>query len=189
MAEKLPGAVDCDVTALLVRWRSGDRHAADVLIAHVHRELRRIAARHMRHEQHRSILQTSALVNEAWLRFAANPPNTANREHFFMLAARIMRQILVDAARARRRAKRAGIRVTFSGIEPGVAENTAEILSLDEILTRLTEFDPRKAQVVEMRFFAGMDVEEVAQALGVSKNTVIRDWSIGRAWLLKEMAK
>lgn len=152
----------------------------------VHQELRRIAARHLRREANRSVLQTSALVNEAYLRFAANPPESRDRAHFYALVSRVMRNILVDAARARQRNKRAGLRVSLSDVS-GMTDATAEVLALHDLLDKLAAFDERKAQVVQMRFFAGMEVEEVAEALDVSPNTVIRDWSIARAWLLKEL--
>jgi RNA polymerase sigma factor (TIGR02999 family) len=179
--------VDASVTELLARWRTGDEEAVRQLVPQIEGELRRIAARQLRREPNRSLLQTSALVNEAYLRLAENPPHARDRAHFFSVAARVMRHILVDAARARRSAKRDGLRVTLSGIQPAAADNAADILMLDEVLEKLAAFDARKAQVVEMRFFAGMEVEEVAEALGVSPNTVIRDWSIARAWLLKEL--
>jgi RNA polymerase sigma-70 factor (ECF subfamily) len=179
--------LDVRVTELLARWRTGDPDAAQALVPRVEDELRRIAARQLRREPVRSLFQTSALVNEAYLRLAENPPDTRDRAHFFSIAARIMRHILVDAARARRRAKRDGLRISLSGAEPAGVDNATEILVLDDLLEKLAAFDPRKARVVEMRFFGGMEVEEVAEALGVSPNTVIRDWSIARAWLHKEL--
>ncbi len=178
---------DTQITELIARWRTGDREALETLLGAVHAELRRIASRQLRREANRSILQTSALVNEAFLKLCNNPPVSQDRSHFFAIAARVMRQILVDAARSRRRLKHAGIHVSLgeaSAVDRGVS---GDVLVLNDALDRLAAFDPRKAQVVEMRFFAGMEVPEVAQALGVSPNTVIRDWSVARAWLLKEM--
>jgi RNA polymerase sigma factor (TIGR02999 family) len=175
------------LTELLHRWRTGDADAAEALASQVEVELRRIAARQLRGEANRSLLQTSALVNEAYLRLAEHPPAARDRAHFFSIAARVMRHILVDAARARRRAKREGLRVSLSDAGPAASRSVADVLLLNEALDRLANFDARKAQVVEMRFFAGMEVEEVAEFLGVSPNTVIRDWSIARAWLQKEL--
>jgi RNA polymerase sigma factor (TIGR02999 family) len=175
------------LTELLARWRAGDERVLQALIPPIHDELRRIAARQMRREANRSLLETSALVNEAYIRLAGNPPDSRDRAHFFAIAARVMRQVLIDAARARQRSKRAGVRVSLSGIPAAAPDKAAEVLELNDLLEKLARFDARKAQVVEMRFFAGMEVEEVAEALGVSPNTVIRDWSIARAWLVKEL--
>lgn len=175
------------MTELLARWRTGDPEAVQLLVPQVEVELRRIAARQLRREPHRSLFQTSALVNEAYLRLAENPPDSRDRAHFFFVAARVMRHILVDAARARHRVKRDGLRITLSDVQLTAPDNAADILILHDLLEKLAAFDARKAQVVEMRFFAGMEVDEVAEALGVSPNTVIRDWSTARAWLQKEL--
>jgi RNA polymerase sigma-70 factor, ECF subfamily len=146
------------------------------LVPEVHGELRRLAARQLRHEAKRSLFQTAALVNEAYIRMAEKVPEFRDRGHFFAIAARVMRQILVDRARARGRAKRAGIRVSLSGLQTADPDNTADVIMLDDLLDRVAEFDERKARVVEMRLFAGMEVEEIASVIGVSANTVIRDW-------------
>lgn len=179
--------MNVSLTELLARWRTGDPEAVQALFPQVESELRRIAARQLRRERNRSLLQTSALINEAYIRLAENPPESRDRVHFFAIAANVMRHILVDAARARRRTKRHGLRVSLSEVQPASLEDAADILILNDLLDKLATFDPRKAKVVEMRFFAGMKVEEVAEAMGVSANTVIRDWSIARAWLQKEL--
>lgn len=179
-----------EVTQLLINWRNGDREALDRLIPLVEDELRRIARRHMRRERPGHTLQTTALVNEAYLRLI-HQKNVAwqNRAHFFAIAAQLMRRILVDYARSDHRAKRGGGAHKVSLEEAYVlsAERAAELIQLDEALARLSALDPRKGHVVEMRYFGGLSLEEMAEVLGVSQNTVMRDWNTARAWLRREM--
>jgi RNA polymerase sigma factor (TIGR02999 family) len=179
-----------DVTVLLMAWREGGPEALEALAPVVYDELRRIARRHMANEK-ANTLQPTALVNEAFLRLI-NTKQVAwqDRAHFFAVAAKLMRHILIDRARARKMQKRGGgaARVTISeGML--VAENHAvDVIALDEALTALAEMDPRKAQVVEMRFFGGLGVDQVAFILGVSNDTVERDWKLARSWLRKQLA-
>lgn len=179
-----------DVTELLLVWRGGDEAALARLTPLVHDELRRMAHRCMGGEHAQHTLQTTALVNELYLRLVdARRVNWQNRAHFFAMAARLMRRVLVDAARSRRAGKRGGdvVRVTLD--EPAVAapDRAADLLRLDEALEALATRDARKSQVVEMRFFGGLSLEEVAGVLGVSTKTVQRDWEFARAWLQREM--
>ena len=178
------------VTRLLLQWAGGDRNCLDQLVPLVDIELRRIAGHYMRLERSGHTLQTTALVNEAYLRLVNETKVRAeHRAQFFALAAQIMRHILVDHARGARRNKRGGgmrdlalEEVLF--VSP---QKSAEILALHEALSRLADIDPRKAKVVELRYFGGMEVEEVAQALQVHPNTVVRDWRLAKAWLKREV--
>jgi RNA polymerase sigma factor (TIGR02999 family) len=173
----------------LLAWRQGDAGALDRLVPLVHNELRRIARRHMRHERGEHTLQASALVNEAYLRLIElNQVQWQNRVHFFAMASRIMRRILVDAARAKAYQKRGGgaQRVSLDGalvVEAG----GQDFVALDDALKALEAIDPRKCQVVEMRFFGGLSVDETAEALAVSEGTVMRDWRLAKAWLAREL--
>jgi RNA polymerase sigma factor (TIGR02999 family) len=179
------------VTDLLVAWRQGDDAALARLLPLVHTELREIARRCMSGERPGSTLQATALVNEAFLRLIdVKRVDWQNRAHFMAMAARLMRRILVDAARARQAEKRGGqqIRVTFDEALPGV-DRGADLLRLDDALAALRAVDERKGQVVELRFFGGLSLEETAQALGVSTKTVARDWEFAKAWLQREMAR
>jgi RNA polymerase sigma factor (TIGR02999 family) len=179
-----------DLTGLLLAWGQGDAAALDRLMPFVHDELHRIARRHMNRERGNQSLQATALVNEAYLRLAdAHRLQLSDRRHFFALAAKVMRQILVDGARARGCAKRGGMaaRVTFDeGLivsdEPGPT-----LIALDDALRALADFDPRKGQVVELKFFGGLSVDEIALQLRISPETVMRDWKFAKAWLLREM--
>ena len=178
-----------DVTALLDHWSRGDPHALDRLLPLVYRELRAIAARQLRHERHGHTLQPTALVHEAYLLLVGQRNvDWQNRAHFFALCGRLMRRILVDHARSRRFLKRGGgaIRVTLSdGLV--LSERTTDLVALDDALNALAAIDPRKSQVVEMRFFAGLSVVETAEALSVSPETVMRDWKLAKVWLLREI--
>lgn len=177
-----------EVSQLLVDWGNGDKAALDRLTPLVHEELHRLAHRHMRLERPNHTLQTTALVNEAYVRLVDQRNlHWKNRAHFFSIASKLMRRILVDLARAHSRVKRGGGAVQVSLDEAAIVsrERAAELVALDEALTRLAEIDERKSKVVELRFFGGMSVEETAEALGVSPITVKRDWSTAKAWLYR----
>jgi len=181
-----------EITGILSRWSQGDEHALDSLTPLVYRDLRRIAARLLRDERSGHTLQPTALVNEAYLKLAGQAKvQWQNRTHFFAVAARAMRQILVDHARGHLRAKRGGGESVLP-LDEGMLfapERSADLLALDEALHRLAAIDPRKTKVVELRFFAGLDNEEIAEVLQISPNTVMRDWNMAKAWLRREMEK
>ena len=177
-----------EVTKLLFAWREGDEAALERLIPLVHAELRRIAHRFMRKERSGHSMQTSALVNEAYLRLIdANNVDWQNRAHFFAISASLMRRILVDAARERQARKRGGSAEHVLLDEALVAgkEMHTDLVALDEALTALAKLDQRKARVVELRFFGGLNEAEMAEALQVSPETVRRDWRLAKAWLLR----
>lgn len=180
------------VTDLLVAWRGGDAQAFDRLLPLVHAELLRLARRQMSRERAEHTLQTTALVNEAYLRLVdLSRVQWQDRGHFFAMAARVMRRILVDHARARRQQKRGGgIRPAPLELTPEVAvERGQDLVALDDALQALAVVDARKAQVVELRFFGGLTVEETAEALAVSVETVGRDWRLAKLWLLRELGR
>ena len=180
-----------DVTALLQAWSAGDQLAKEKLWAIVLPELDRLARRHMRHERPNHTLQTGALVNEAYLRLVAwKRAEWRNRAHFFGMCARIMRQILVDHARAHGYQKRGGDRHLETLDETATLSPTRseQFIALDDAMRRLATISKRKSDVVELRFFGGLSVEETAEALGVSRLTVIRDWNFARAWLHADMS-
>jgi len=180
-----------DVTQLLIAWGAGDATALDRLVPHVYSELHRLAHRQMRGERPgRHTLQTTALVNEAYLRLVdCQRVRWQNRTQFFALSARLMRRILVDAARARGSRKRGGEAVHVALKDSAVVspERDGDLLALDEALSRLAAMDERKGQVVELRYFGGLSVEETAEALQVSTKTVLRDWTMAKLWLLREL--
>jgi RNA polymerase sigma factor (TIGR02999 family) len=179
-----------DITDLLVAWSDGDEVALESLMPLVEREIRKIAHDKMRRENPWHTLQTTALVNEAYMRLI-NQKQTRwqNRAHFFAIAAQIMRRILLNYARDRKRKKRGGQAVQVSlGEATAVAEEkSAEIIALDEALKRLAAFDERKSRVVELRYFGGLNVEETAEVLKVSPITVMRDWKLAKTWLAREL--
>ena len=179
-----------DITALLVDWSKGDKAALDKLFPLVERELHRLAHSYMRKESSDHTLQTTALVNEAYLRLV-DQRNTRwqNRAHFFGIAAQIMRRILMNYARDRQRLKRGGgaIQVSLSETDVVSVTKVSELLALDEALDRLAAIDERKAKVVEFRYFGGLSVEETAEVLDVSSITVTRDWNMAKAWLAREI--
>ena len=179
------------VTKLLVDWRNGDQGALEQLIPLVHEELRRVARRHMAHERPGHTLQATALVNEAYVRLIdIKQVNWQDRAHFFAMSSRLMRRVLVDFARSKGYQKRGGGAQKVSLDEALIvsSEPGADLVALDDALDALAAFDARKAQVVEMRFFGGLSVEETAEALKVSVDTVMRDWKLAKAWLLRELA-
>ena len=183
-----------ELTQLLIDWGNGDKEAFERLTALVYDELRRMAHGHMNRERAGHTLQTTALVNEAYLRLIDQRRSRwQNRAHFFAIAAQLMRRILVDHARTRGRAKRGGgepaaaLELTLEEAPPLTPERSEELLDLDEALRKLEAVDSRKAAVVEMRHFGGLSVEEVAEVLQVSPNTVIRDWNLSKAWLRREV--
>ncbi len=179
-----------DITGILQAWADGDKAALERLVPLVYRELRRIAHRYMRAESPDHTLRTTALVNEAYLRLIeVDNVRWNDRVHFFAVAAQIMRRILVDAARARGREKRGGdapLLMLNDSIE-GLVERGPELVALDDALNSLAKMNNRMAQVVEMRFFGGLSVEETATVLGISAQTVVRDWRFARAWLTREL--
>ena len=177
-------------TTLLLAWGRGDETALDQLIPLVHDELRQLARRHMAGERPGHTLQATALVNEAYLRLIeVNQVRWQNRAHFFAMASRVMRRILVDAARARGYQKPGGGAPTVSLDEALLVsgEPRQDLIALDDALNALAAFDLRKSQVVEMRFFGGLSIDETAEALQVSRDTVKRDWRMAKLWLLREL--
>jgi len=184
-----------ELTQLLIDWGNGNQAALDRLTPLVYEELHRLAHRHMKRErryQQGHTMQTSALVNEAYLRLIdQRNVHWQNRAQFFSIASRLMRRILVDHARSHQYAKRGGGALKVSLDEAAVVsqERAAELVALDDALTSLAAVDPRKCQVVELRFFGGMSVEETAEALRVSPATVNRDWSTAKAWLHRAIQK
>jgi len=181
-----------EVTELLLAWRAGDESALDRLIPIVHGELHRIARACMAGEKAENSLQATALVNEAYLRLIeTREVNWQNRAHFLAMAARLMRRILVDFARSRQYQKRGGgaVRVTLTDDLVLDAEPGRDLVALDDALQALAGLDERKSQVIEMRFFGGLSVKETAEALQVSPETVMRDWKLAKAWLLRELGR
>ena len=178
-------------TGLLRAWGDGDQAALQELIPLVHDELRRLARRHMGRERAGQTLQPTALVNEAYLRLAdLREMRWQDRAHFVAMAARLMRRVLVDIARSKGYQKR-GRRPRQVSLDPALAASGApeeDVVALDEALTRLAAHSPRRAQVIELKFFGGLSLEETAEALKVSTETVKRDWRLSRAWLHKELA-
>lgn len=180
-----------EVTQLLVAWGNGDQLARDKLMSVVYEELHRLAQKYMRRESPGHTLQTSALVNEAFVKLVdQRNVRWQNRAHFYGIAAQLMRRILVDHARSRHRAKRGGGArvVSFNDALLVSDERSAEVVAVHEALERLAEFDSRKSQLVELRFFGGLSIEETAEVLGVSQGTVMRDWTLAKAWLRREMS-
>jgi RNA polymerase sigma factor (TIGR02999 family) len=180
-----------DVTALLLAWGEGDKGALEQLIPIVHQELRRIARRYMAGERPNHTLQASALVNEAYLKLVdIQRIQWRNRAHFLAVTARLMRQVLVDSARRRLYQKRGGGAhpVTLTDNLASPRSSTYNIPAIDEALTALAAFDERKARVVELRFFGGLNVEETAAVLDVSVDTVTRDWRMAKRWLHREIS-
>ena len=180
------------VSKLLQSWGQGDEAALNQLLPLVHTELRRLARRYMFGERAGHTLQTTALVNEAYLRLLKSQQvNWQSRAHFFAVAAQLMRRILVDSARARGGQKRGGgvPKVTLDEAFVGQPVTGPDLVALDDALQALSEMDPRKGRVVELRFFGGLSVEETAEVLKIAPNTVLRDWKFAKMWLKREMTK
>jgi RNA polymerase sigma factor (TIGR02999 family) len=179
------------LTQLLEDWYDGDESVPDKLFPLVYQELKRIARRHLRNETPGHTLQTTALVNEAYLRLVDQKRvRWQNRAHFYAIAAQTMRRILVDHARSRTRLKRGGAvwKVSLDEAADISSGHAAEILALDEALRELARIDARRGRVVELRFFGGLNNAEIAEILKIAPNTVIRDWNMARAWLYHEMS-
>jgi len=188
----MPIAASHEVTQLLMAWNDGDQTALERLIPLVHAELHRIARRYMRNERAGHTLQTSALINEAYLRLIdAQQVHWQNRAHFFGIAAQLMRRGLVDFSRSRSYKKRGGGAFQVSLDETMVITNERgeDLVALDEALSALSELDERKGRVVEMRFFGGLSEKEIAEALTVSQETVRRDWRLAKSWLRRRLSE
>lgn len=179
------------VTELLVKWRAGDRKALEALLPLVYTELRVIAHRYLQRERSGHTLQSAALVHEAYLRLVDRvPPDTQNRAHFAAVAARLMREILVDYARARRAVKRgADCRVELDEALAIPQKQGADVLALDDALNDLAQMDEQQSRIVELRFFGGLTIEETACVLEISPATVKRDWNVAKAWLSRAMRR
>jgi RNA polymerase sigma factor (TIGR02999 family) len=178
-----PGAV----TALIERARAGDVDAEASVVRLVYDDLHRVAGHLLARELQNNTLQTTDLVHEAYLRLAGAAASAESRSHFIGIAARAMRQVLVDRARKRNAVKRDGIEVRITAVDPAVSVDFAEVIALDDALARLAKRNPRAARVVELRYFAGLTEPEIAALLGVTERTVQRDWVAARAWLHKEL--
>ena len=187
----MPLPASADVTSLLVAWSEGDDTALALLVPKVYAELHRLAHHQMRAERSGRTLQTTALVHEAYLRLVdTRRVRWESRAHFLAVAAQAMRRVLVDAARARRARKRGGAEPPVALDEALLAapNRSSSLVALDDALTTLASVDPRKSQVVELRYFAGLSAAETAAVLGVSPETVQRDWRVAKAWLLRELS-
>ena len=187
-----------EITRLLKAWGRGDSAALDRLTPLVYEQLHRMARRYMRSERPGHTLQATALLNEAFLRLVDTRDLDWNdRSHFFAVCARVMRRILVDAARSRAAIKRGGqadraehsTAINLDQLPDPASETSAQVCALDEALNRLAQIDPRRAHVIELRFFGGLTVEETARALEISPQTVMRDWKLARAWLARELSQ
>jgi RNA polymerase sigma factor (TIGR02999 family) len=178
------------VTQLLIDWGNGDKAALDRLIPLVYDELRRLARHYMKRERAGLTLQTTALVNEAYLRLVdQRNVHWQNRTHFFAISAQLMRRILIDHARKRHNARRGGDvrKVSLDQAAVVSRDNDAELIALDDALKSLEAMDQRKSKIVELRFFAGLNIEDTAEVLGISPATVQREWSVAKAWLYREI--
>ena len=180
-----------EVTQLLVKLSHGDRSALDDLLPLVYDELRRLADRYLRRERSDHTLQATALVNEAYLRLVDQNVPWQNRAHFFGVAAEMMRRILVDHARSHQAQKRGsgGVKLSLDEAINMSDERATDLIALDDALTALAEFDQQKSRIVELRFFAGLSIEETARVLGIGTATVIRQWKMAKAWLYHQVSK
>jgi RNA polymerase sigma factor (TIGR02999 family) len=182
--------VSRDITTLLDRWKAGDAGAREALIPLVYDELRRIARRALAGQRPGHTLQSTALVHEAYVRLAGRArPQWQDRHHFFAVAAQVIRQILVDYARKQRAAKRGGPHVTvmLDAALAAPAQRTVDVVALDDALKALAALDPRQSQIVELRFFGGLSIEDASKVLGISPATVKREWATARVWLAAEL--
>ena len=180
-----------NITELLASYGRGNKESLDQLMPIVYDELRRQAARYLRREQAGHTLQTTALIHEAYVRLVdQRNMQWQNRAHFFGIAAQMMRRILVDHARSKKRVKRGGseIRVSLDDVNVAARGQDLDVVALDEALDRLAQIDEQQSRVVELRFFSGLSVEETAEVMGISKSTVKRDWSMAKAWLHRELS-
>jgi len=181
-----------EITQLLIAWNQGDQEARDKLMPFVYSELRRLARSYLRRERPDHTLQPTALVHEAYLRLIdQSRVNWQNRAHFFGAAARLMRQILINHAEARRAAKRGGEaeRISLNDVDHFAVEQEIDLIALNEALKNLERIDPSQGQVVELRYFSGLTIEEIAEVMGVAPATVKREWSTARAWLRRELSR
>jgi RNA polymerase sigma-70 factor, ECF subfamily len=186
-----PSSSPHEITQLLAQWSEGNQAALDKLYPLVYKELRRLAHGYLRRERKGHTLQTTALINEAYLRLVDQKHvHWANRSHFFGISAQIMRRILIDHARRYDYAKRGGAAQRISLTEAAVVskDRARALLLLDEALSSLAKIDPRRSHVVELRYFGGLSNEEIAGVLKISENTVTRDWNLARAWLYQELS-
>lgn len=186
----MPDSTPGNVTQLLTQWRSGDRTALDRLMPLVYDELRVIAARYLRNERGGHTLQSTALVNEAYMRLLDSHADWQNRAHFFAVAARIIRGLLVDHARARLASKRGGGNLTLSLDEAIAVPHNREfhLIAVDDALTSLSRMDEQQGRIVELRFFGGLTIEETSEVLQISPSTVKRDWILAKTWILRELS-
>ena len=192
LASIMPSETDADskhLTELLVRWSQGDKGAFQSLIPVVYNELRKLAHNHLKREQHRETVQTASLVHEAYLRMAKYSPRAlGDRKQFFAMASGIMRQVLVDRARKKQARKRdAGIKLELAPEMMPTSSRELDLLELDEALGQLQNLDARQGRIVELRFFAGLSIEQTAEVLDMSPSTVTRDWITARAWLQRRI--
>jgi RNA polymerase sigma factor (TIGR02999 family) len=186
MSGERPG----QVTELLRHWTEGDQKALNALVPVVYQELRRLAHYHLQFERPDHTLQSTALVHEAYLRLVGSQPVPQNRAHFMAVASRLMRQILVDYARARTASKRdGGCKITLEAVEKMPIDGDAELLALDHALNELSRVDERQGKIVEMKFFGGLSAPEISEALGISRATADRDWAVARVWLHRQMSR
>ena len=191
MPELQPAHAEQDITQLLRDWGRGEASALDRLMPVVYNELRRIARNFMRRQNPGHTLQTTALVNEAFLNLVdSSRVNWQSRTHFFAIAAQLMRRVLVDAARRKNSKKRGGeyLRVTLDNGADIAPESNADLVALDEALKRLEKLDPRHSRIVELRYFGGLTEEQIAATLNISTRTVRRDWTLARTWLFREIS-
>jgi RNA polymerase sigma-70 factor, ECF subfamily len=185
MSENRPEPEAREVTRLLQSLNAGNREAVDALVPLVYAELRKLAAHYLKSEREEHTLQPTALVNEAYLKLVQQETAWQNRTHFFAMAANLMRRILVDYARASRAEKRGGTaeKIALEDAFVFVKERPSEMIALDEALEELAKIDPRRSRVVELKFFGGLNTEQIAEILEVHPNTILRDWNLARAWL------
>jgi RNA polymerase sigma factor (TIGR02999 family) len=184
----MSAGTNMELTLLLKAWSAGDQKALEELVPRIQRELHRLASRYMAGERANHPLQTTALINEAYIRLIEwKNVQWQNRAHFFAVAAQMMRRILVDAARARYKRSGDALETTLNGQSLSSPERSPDLVALDAALTRLAELDARKSKIVELRFFGGLSLQETAAALQITDRTVLRDWKLAKAWLYQEL--